>query len=206
MGLRKGGLSHRPSSDYWVWLLPILVVVVSGALMIGGESAREWLRFERAAISDGEVWRLLTGHYVHLGVSHFLLNAAGLLLVWYLVGRQFSALQWLLIGCGSLIAIDLGFWILEPELEWYVGLSGLLHGLLVAGIIKGWRGDRLTAMMLAVMVAAKLLYEQLAGPLPGSVASSGGSVVVAAHLYGALGGAATAGLLAVIHRPETQSN
>jgi rhomboid family GlyGly-CTERM serine protease len=205
MGLRKGGSSHRPTATYSVWLLPIVIVGISGALMLGDDLAREWLRFDRAAIVNGQFWRLLTGHYVHLGVPHFLLNSAGLLLVWYLIGTQFSANQWLLIGAGSIIGIDLGFWLFEPQLSWYVGLSGLLHGLLVAGIINAWDEDRPMASILAVMVVAKLIYEQLAGPLPGSVASSGGSVIVAAHLYGAVGGAFTAVVLALFLRRATQS-
>jgi rhomboid family GlyGly-CTERM serine protease len=143
---------------------------------------------------------LLTGHFVHLGLSHFALNAAGLLLVWYLVGNQLSTLQWLLVGGASIAAIDLGFSLFEPNLSWYVGLSGLLHGILAAGIVASWRRDRLTALLLAVLVVAKLAYEQIAGPLPGSEASSGGSVVVVAHLYGSIGGAICATLLLKLRR------
>ena len=42
--------------------------------------------------------------------------------------------------------------------------------------------------MLAVFVAGKLLWEQTVGPLPGSESSAGGTVIVNAHLYGAVGG------------------
>ena len=200
MGLHKDDSSHQTSANIQAWLLPIIVVVVSGALELGDDSAREWFRFDRDLIISGQYWRLLTGHFVHLGLSHFALNAAALLLVWYLVGNQYSTLQWLLIGCASIAAMDLGFWLFEPDLNWYVGLSGLLHGILAAGIVASWRRDRLTALLLAVLVVAKLVYEQVAGPLPGSEASSGGSVVVAAHLYGAIGGALCATLMLKFRR------
>jgi rhomboid family GlyGly-CTERM serine protease len=200
MGLRKDDSSHQTSANIQSWLLPIIVVVVSGALELGDDSAREWFRFDRDLIIGGQYWRLLTGHFVHLGLSHFALNAAGLLLVWYLVGNQLSTLQWLLVGGASIAAIDLGFSLFEPHLSWYVGLSGLLHGILAAGIVASWRRDRLTALLLAVLVVAKLAYEQIAGPLPGSEASSGGSVVVVAHLYGAIGGAICAALLLKLRR------
>jgi rhomboid family GlyGly-CTERM serine protease len=195
MGLHKVDSSHQTLASVKVWLLPIMVVVVSGMLALGDDLAREWLRYDRDLIGSGQYWRLLTGHYVHLGASHFVLNATGLLLVWYLVGNQLSTMRWLIAGGASIVFIDLGFWVFEPNLTWYVGLSGLLHGILAAGIVASWNRDRPTASLLAVLVVGKLAYEQIFGPLPGSEASSGGSVVVAAHLYGAIGGAACAGLL-----------
>ena len=173
--------------------------------MLGDDLAREWLRFDRGRIGGFQYWRLLSGHFVHLGMPHFLLNAAGLLLVWQLVGGQLSTGRWLWVGLGSIVGIDLGFALFESQLGWYVGLSGLLHGVFAAGIVAGWKKDRPTAQILAVLLLAKLAYEQLAGPLPGSEASSGGSVVVAAHLYGAIGGALTALLLAISRRQTRQS-
>ena len=200
MGLRKGDSNHHPAAVYLPWLAPILVLCVSGALLLGDDSTREWLRFDRSLVSDFQYWRLLSGHFVHLGTSHFVLNAAGLLLVWHLVGRQLSARQWLFVGFGSIFSIDLGFWLFEPQLTWYVGLSGLLHGVLAAGIVAGWTKDRPMAQVLAFMIIAKLAYEQFVGPLPGSEASSGGSVVVASHLYGAVGGGFAAAFLAIRQR------
>jgi len=169
--------------------LPALVVLASAAtLETVGQPAREWLRYDRAAIAEGEIWRLLSGHVVHLGWSHLALNGAGLLLIVYLVAAQFSALQWLAIISVVVIGTDLGFWYLQPQLSWYVGLSGVLHGLLAAGTISGLRHKQAEFGCIGAFLLGKLIYEQLLGPLPGSVESTGGNVVVDAHLYGALGG------------------
>lgn len=195
MGLSNGDLNQQKAASFRVWLLPIAVVCVSGALMAGDDLGREWLRYDRQQLADFQFWRLLSGHFVHLGLSHYVLNAIGLLLVWQLVGNQFSRGQWLWVALGSIAAMDLGFWLLEPQLTWYVGLSGLLHGILAAGIVGSWNSDRRMALVLAVVVVLKLAYEQLAGPLPGSEATSGGAVVVVAHLYGAIGGVFTAAIL-----------
>ncbi|MDH5323713.1 MAG: rhomboid family intramembrane serine protease, partial [Gammaproteobacteria bacterium] len=92
-----------------------------------------------------------------------------------------------------------GFWYLQPQLSWYVGLSGLLHGLLAAGTVSGIRHRQVECSIIAAFLLGKLVYEQLFGALPGSEASSGGNVVVAAHLYGTLGGA-LAGLLFALRK------
>jgi membrane associated rhomboid family serine protease len=88
-------------------------------------------------------------------------------------------------------SIDLGFVFCEPQVTWYVGLSGVLHGALAAGAIAWWRHEsRLLALYLSVIFLGKLAWEQWHGPLP---LSGDLPVVVDAHLYGAIGGA-TAGV------------
>lgn len=154
----------------------------------GGEPARAGLRFERAGLAAGEWWRLVSGHLVHLGPSHMLLNVAALLLLWWLVGSSLTVAGWCLVIAASLASIDLGLWFLDPALSWYVGLSGLLHGLFAAGLVARRRSAPVEALVLGTLLAAKLLFEQIAGPLPGSETSAGGAVVVNAHLYGAAGG------------------
>jgi rhomboid family GlyGly-CTERM serine protease len=195
MGLSKGDETRPGASPGLAWLVPGAVVFVALALLPGGDAAREWLRFDRTGIAAGEAWRLLTGHLVHLGVSHTLLNLAGLVLVWFLVGRAFSTRQWLWVMAGSVAAIDVGLWFGSPDLGWYVGLSGLLHGMLAAGIVAGLAARSGESLVLAVVVAGKLAWEQFAGPLPGSEATSGGAVIVDAHLYGVIGGALVAVML-----------
>lgn len=200
MGLGKGEEMRRDALPVQAWLVPGIVLLIALALMLSGDSGREWLRFDRGGIAAGEVWRLLTGHFVHLGVSHTLLNLAGLVLVWILVGRTFTWPQWLYVMAGSVAAIDLGLWFGATQLEWYVGLSGLLHGMLAAGIAGGLADRSYEALVLAIVVAGKLAWEQLVGPLPGSEASSGGAVIVDAHLYGVIGGAAVAAAIIRVRR------
>ena len=71
-----------------------------------------------------------------------------------------------------------------------------MHTLLVAGLIVSASAERKDAIVVAIIVAAKVGWEQFGGPLPGSVASSGGAVIVDAHLYGAAAGV-LAGILAI---------
>lgn len=197
MGLLKGVPDIRISESgaRWQWLA--ILLIAAGLLLVGGESVREWLRFERAAIADGELWRLLTGHLVHLGWSHFALDAVGLCLVWYLVGESLTAAGWAIVGIASIGAIDAGFWFMNPELQWYVGLSGLLHGILAGGILASLRRPRAEILVLGLLLCAKLAWEQAYGPLPGTETASGGPVVVDAHLYGSIGGVLAVTLLLI---------
>jgi rhomboid family GlyGly-CTERM serine protease len=172
-----------------------VIAVAAIFIQIGGDGVRDSLAFSRADLDTGQLWRFITGHFVHLGWSHLFLNLAGLALVAYLVGNTFDCFKWVFIAFVSIVTIDAGFWFLNPELDWYVGLSGLLHGLLAAGLLVGVLQLDRESIVLAVFVLAKLAWEQISGPLPGSEASSGGVVIVDAHLYGALGGLLAAVLL-----------
>lgn len=194
MGLRKVELFRPGTVRAGAWWLPAGLICVALLLQFGGDPVRQWLAWSRADIATGEVWRLLTGHLLHLGWSHLALNAAGLALVWILVGDAFDPAGWGLVATASIVCMDIGFWLLSPQLQWYVGLSGLLHGLLAAGIAIGLMRRSRESQVLALLVAAKLAWEQVLGPLPGSEASSGGAVIVDAHLYGSLGGLAGAWL------------
>jgi rhomboid family GlyGly-CTERM serine protease len=185
MGLYK---AFKAPAARGCWPAAAAVALVAVALEAGGDTVRDALAWDRAALGAGQAWRLVSGHFVHLGWSHLLLNLVGLGLVVWLTGRAFDCLRWAAIGLASLAAMDAGFWLFNEELDWYVGLSGLLHGLLAAGLFAGiLRKDR-EAVILTVFVVAKLGWEQFVGPLPGSESTSGGVVIVDAHLYGAAGG------------------
>lgn len=174
------------------WLPAAALIVVSGGLELGGDAFRAALRFDRDGLAAGQFWRVVSGHLVHLGWGHYLLNAAGVALVWLLVGARFGARSWAVILVGIAAGVSAGLWFLDRQLAWYVGLSGVLHGLLCAGLIAGLgggRADRVESLLLGAIVLFKLGYEQLLGPLPGSEAGAGGDVVVNAHLYGAAAGA-----------------
>lgn len=178
-----------------VWVVPLLLAAFSTVAALGGATAELLLRYDRSAIAAGELWRLVTGHFAHLGLAHLVLNLAGLGVVWMLVGGAYSSSGWVLIIATSLALIDLGFWFLDANLGWYVGMSGLLHALLVAGVVSRFPVAKVESLALALVIAGKIAWEQLAGPLPGSELSAGGPVVVNAHLYGAIAGILAGGLL-----------
>jgi rhomboid family GlyGly-CTERM serine protease len=150
------------------------------------------LRYDRDALAAGQWWRLLTGHLIHLGFEHAVLDVAGLALMWALFARDYSARGWFMIIGLSILGIDAGLWLLSSTTQWYVGSSGVLHGVLAAGTCAHLRRREADGWVLALLLIGKLLYEQTLGPLP---LTSGGAVIVDAHLYGAAAGAVAALLL-----------
>lgn len=165
-----------------------LMLLTGLVILAFGEEARELLRYDRQGIQAGQFWRLATGHLAHLGVSHGLMNLLALAVLAGLFGDLLTARSWLLGSVVCAVAIDIGLWWLEPQVRWYVGLSGVLHGLIVLGAIAMWLNDERLGLGLLIAVLAKLGWEQLMGPLPFTESAAGGPVLVAAHLYGAGGG------------------
>ena len=158
-------------------------------LAAGGDSVRNALSYDRAALAAGEWWRALTAHFVHLDVSHAALNGMGLVLMWALFARDYSPLRWLAIYLFSSLCISAGLWLWDPGVTDYVGASGALHGVMTAGTLAHLRRRDLDGWILAAFIVVKLAYEQFAGALP---FSSSGNTIVDAHLYGAVGGIALA--------------
>jgi rhomboid family GlyGly-CTERM serine protease len=150
----------------------------------GGAPVRDLLRYDRTAIALGQLWRLVTAHVVHLDLRHALLNILGLGLMWALFARDYRVRDWCLIVLGAMAGIDLGLWFADSTIQWYVGSSGVLHGVMAAGTLATLRTGAWEGRVLAAVLAGKLLYEQLAGPLP---LSGSDPVVVDTHLFGAIG-------------------
>jgi rhomboid family GlyGly-CTERM serine protease len=169
------------------------------AVGLGGEPLRDAWSYQRDALAAGEWWRLLSAHFVHLDAGHAVLNGLGLVLMWALFARDYSPLRWLAIYLTSALAISAGLWFFDPEIEWYVGASGALHGVMTAGTLAHLRRRDLDGWILAVFIIVKLSYEQFAGSMPFAGAAS---TVVDAHLYGAVGGLVLALFLRSRREPQ----
>ncbi len=165
------------------WSLPLAIALLAVTLQsIGGQ---EWLRLEREQ-AWAEPWRLFGAHFVHVGWNHLGLNLAGLVLLWLLLGDTLRPLGWALGVVVLALGVSIGLLCCSPAVGWYVGFSGVLHGLFAAAAVVSLR--RLTPLALAILVVlvVKLLAEQLGAGDPLTAELIGGAVIVDAHLYGVL--------------------
>lgn len=152
--------------------------------------------YDRAALGEGELWRLATGHLVHFGKAHLLFNLIVTVpALWILERIDRVATLWSVL----LLSVVLGGALYggDPALAAYGGLSGLACALLV--ILGGswllhrptrWAGTLLLAGVLVKLVAVDLPAFFEHAPLdPAAVQRC-----ARAHLFGALlGGLVWAG-------------
>lgn len=180
----------RWQPNYSLWLF---IALLSAALQAGG-LVPAW-RFDRALIANGDFWLLFSGHLVHLNWTHWVLNMAGLAIVAFFFSPYASLRQWLwVLFCAALFA-GVGMYWRDPQMQTYVGLSGVLHGLFIFGALREIRRYPASGYVLLTLLVGKLLWEANYGPLPGSEAMTRGRVATDAHLYGAYGGGFAALLL-----------
>ena len=160
----------------------VLITLIAGPAPAG-------LLFDRAALADGEVWRLLTGHLVHSDPVHLAWNLAALVPLGALLELSAGCRGWRFLGLLALgfAAVDAWLWWLEPDLALYCGLSGLLNGLFAALAVTLWRQTRHAAFLLALAGGlVKILVEVATGAalLPTTIWAS----VPGVHLAGLAAG------------------
>lgn len=189
-------------AHFW---LPLSIVFICLIAQIAGDF--EYLRYQRTLLSSDEFWRFISAHFIHLNWTHWALNMLGFVLIYVLLGYFYPPWQWLVITLSSGLGVSVGLLLLNPELIWYVGFSGALHGLIIAVAMAATAThERRFGLVLLLCVVGKLVWEQWAGALPGSAEITGGPVVVDAHLYGAITGLVYAVLVLLVTLQQSRSN
>lgn len=156
------------------------------------QSASEILQYDRIAISNGEYWRLATGQYVHLTLSHLLLNLLGVWFIWLLFAEYLSGWSYLFLVTLSALFCNLGMWLFNPEILLYVGFSGVLYALFTWGALKDIQHRARAGFILLLAVVGKATYEYCVGPLS-TQQNTSNELATAAHFYGV-----TAALLLIL--------
>ncbi len=149
-------------------------------------SAPEQLIYDRELISQGEIWRLLTAHLVHLDREHLILNLAALLVLGSLL--EYLQSDWLvpalIIG---VLVVTAGLWFNMPSLLYYCGFSGVLNTLLVVVLWSVWcRSQDPLVLLLGAVNILKIIVEVAIGKALFS--SILWPPVPEAHFLGVLGG------------------
>jgi len=168
------------------WVFVILAVL---ALVIQLNPAwRDPLIYQRDQI--GQIWRLWSGHWVHFGWPHFVVDVGLFLILGWMLERRHPRL-----ALSSLVLmplfISLAIFAFDPEMVRYAGLSALNLGLLLILALQGWQRDWRDWFWPAVLViyVAEIVFEIMSGGSGGGMIRFDDphvKVATSAHIAGAV--------------------
>jgi len=114
--------------------------MVVAVIIQGLPELRASLLYDRTALADGQFWRVWTGHLVHFGWPHLVVDAGLLAILGWFVERSHPAFtRWSLVLMPLFISAVI--WWFDPTMQRYGGLSAVNLGLLLYLAAQGWRRD-----------------------------------------------------------------
>ncbi|MPW28646.1 rhombosortase [Agarivorans sp. B2Z047] len=177
---------------YFVSRFWFLLIVISCSWFFLAHT--ELMSWNKQLISQGEYWRIVSGNLSHNNLIHWLMNVATLVLVYFVFDDRLSNQHFMLISI-SLCLLGGGLlWF--AKYDEYVGLSGLIHGLIAyAAMADLFTDKKRVGAIILTGLSAKLLMEQLYGGDPWVTDLIGIDVAIDAHLLFAVLGISFALLL-----------
>ena len=193
--------AHEFFRQWWFSLLVMVLITATSALP---ESTVDTLALVATKVSAGEWWRIVTSQFVHVGFNHTLLNIVGYLIIGAAFREEISAREEAISLGIAVLGVGLGIYLFSTDIEWYVGLSGAIYGILAHNLIVGWNRSQILSIFFAVFLVGKFIYEQfIAGPDTVTASFIGAQVAIDSHLYGAITGAISGVVsLFVFHRHD----
>lgn len=186
---------------------PLIIIIAACVVHFMFPSlAQQWLVYDRFALQGFETWRLISGSLVHTNTNHLMLNVAAIVLLWAIHGHYYQPFTFVKLFIFCSVIGNVCLYYLSPNLIWYVGLSGPLHGIFIWGCLVDIRQKEKTGWLLLAGVAIKLGYEQIYGPSADMRDLIDANVAVDAHLYGAIAGLLAYALSSLSRPVVTSSN
>jgi len=174
-------LFNKQTKPGWFFVVGMLLLMVILQLL-----GQKLFRYQFDWLHSGHYWRLLSAHWAHTGWIHFLLNAVGLILCMFIATPYWSVRRWLSYQIILGLGISFLFTLFNPELQWYLGYSGVLYGIFLLAAIDLFPRDRLVGLLLGAAIVIKITLEQTSDINLTSSDIIGSPVIVDAHLYGVL--------------------
>lgn len=138
-----------------------------------------------------EPWRFFTAHIFHLDTTHAVTNAIALVIVTVFFAHHYTVRTWFNAVVVIMVICTTVVWLLGTP-ERFVGLSALIHGLLLTSLLLEWsqqnyaRTDWLSPLVIGLLVLKVLL--EMMGAMHSAILLSAGSDYGYIHLAGLAGG------------------
>lgn len=144
----------------------VTLLLLPAILITGLPALLPWLEYDRDAISEGQVWRLVTQNFCHWSWDHLIWDAlaATVLALW---ATQYSIKQFLQTIILSSVMTSTGLYFWQADLIYARGLSGIdcaLFGMVIFHTIQQAHHDRDTLWLTLSLVSLtafifKTIYE-----------------------------------------------
>jgi rhomboid family GlyGly-CTERM serine protease len=169
-------------------IAPLLIIMVSIVLAISEPLSSDWLAYDRSQLHNFQWWRMLTAHFLHTNATHLLLNITGLTLLWALHGHYFETTCYFSQFFVLCLGTSIGLYLFAGQMQWYVGLSGVLHGLFIIGAFLDIKNQFKTGWIMLLGVWLKVAHEQIYGASEEVAKLIAANVAIDAHLFGTVTG------------------
>lgn len=166
----------------------ILIIFIAVLIYFFEPQSSSLLAYYHTGLENFELWRLITGSFCHTNFNHLAMNVFGLIVTLLLFIDTFKQTKiWPLFIFNSLF-ISIALFLFEPSIIWYVGLSGVLHGLFSFAVICDLKNKDVWGYLLGSGFILKIAYEQFFGASQSTIDLIEANVAINAHLYGAISG------------------
>lgn len=125
------------------------------------------LAFNNQLISDGQYWRFVTGHWVHLDAQHLLWNLLPLLLLGAII-EAYSRVIYLLCTVFAMGIIST-YLMIEASGDYYCGYSAVLNSYFYIALAVLWqkfadqKASQVVLLITVIAGVSKLAIEALSG-------------------------------------------
>lgn len=165
-----------------------LLIIIALLIYFFEPQSGELLAYYHTGITQLEFWRLITATFCHTNFNHLIMNVIGLVVILSLFIDTYKKTSPIALILFSSVFIGVALFILEPDIIWYVGLSGVLHALFSYGVACDLQQRNKWGIGLAIGLLAKISYEQIFGAQQSTIELIDAPVLINAHLYGAIAG------------------
>jgi len=157
-----------------------VLIALNVAVFVGARSsvqAQNDLILFGPAVADGDYWRLITSGFLHVEITHILLNMLSLFWLGRMIEPALGHARFVAIYFVALLGGSLGVMILSPD-EATLGASGAIYGLLGAAIVMA--RNRQISLIQSGLIPILAINFVLTISLPG--------ISLGGHLGGLIGG------------------
>ena len=189
-------IQHRWLNWFFLGLLCLIIYAISADNITV-------LDYNRESIINGEYWRLISGNFNHTNIYHLLLNLGALAVMGGLHYRYYNSAAYTSLILLLSIGVGVGILWLSPSTHLYVGLSGILHGIIIVGAVIDVTKKYYSGYILMIGTVIKVINEQLFNSPVEISQLIEAKVLTEAHLYGLVTGLIIAPLYVYLNKKKS---